>query len=1295
MNVEDFLPEYPLYQDNKDFSDEFLSLKEFDDLKLSKNEDIPIVQGDLLNQQKFISRFISYLTPYKRVFLIHQVGTGKTCTSFAAAENIMRNPDSKPTLVITSSENAEPQFKDQLIDKCTTGFYIENNEEKRYRPSNYRSFNLLEWIEYQVENYLFLNAKQQEDLERVNFIRQLLKTDKQSVVYNKRYLQFTENIKTPEGIQKELTNLLKYNQISEEILSMWKTNPSLTRLYFENVNNISSVVDIKNKLWNERYKYIKDNISVLPKKNVWSTVAEKTTAKEKDDLKKKGKIAGKEYNTIAGVRKSALTRNVSKRYIFTSISKLLQRNDKNTEEKILQMARKYSNRLIIVDEAHKLLQKEVYAYAKLFFENLKNCKVIFMSATPIKNDIKEFGKLLEMLLGKEDKINFNDYIEQKDNVYNLTTNPKKLAKLSHKLGIYISYLKAQTSTTVFYAGEKYPDVPGYNLYPDVMEEHQSKSYLKVYSKNDKNEKDEDDDEKSDSKKRDKSKKDDKPRKQGISSPAEEAALFVFPDGSIGEAGFKKYISNKDAKDAKKLSTFIYKDTKGLSGKDKYNKMLDNLKVFSVIYANVIRKIVENPTENMFVYCDKIVGGGLRLFAYMLELFDIGKYHISKDPPDNELENIDKIPNNRKLYYTVMTSEELDKNVITTFNSIGNTYSKHIHVILGSSTISEMYSFYNIRQIHILQAEWNFAVIDQIVGRGVRFGSHNNLPVEKRNVTVYLHTAIPNLSNKEIDKSIDYYKYKRSQLKDYAIKKLEYLWKTSAIDCTIFKGRNEDTTNNNNSRDCEYEKCNYTCDIRPTQELKINPTNYQVYYSDAQVFKIKQLIINMFSINFKYEFKALFNECLVYNLISPTQKFLVLKALYTLIYNQSVIYNKYGFPCYLKQSNNVYFLSNEKVISENIKQLYYTQYPIVKKTIDSLEYVNFVHDVPFSIVYDEFKRKQMPKLGLKFYYVLTPDEKQSLKKIMVILKNSGIKLSDEFNELYDKIEPYILGTNDEIKIDADCYKPKPITRDLLESVVDLLSSWYKCGKAKKVDKMINNYEVTFTRDTKIIRIIGRQKRGKKSSICGITCGTSGEFTKKELPAVFEKMTGYTEKDGIKDLGDAIVFLKTIEKSSAKERMWNSNYKIVDNKLYYKDNPAPDEKIQSLVKKMMNSIPSLPSDYICEIIKNYYDLKGALILKLQEECNNANKGKNVPFSLNLLRKFYEKTDPAYKNMDIEEFFEHTKPTKEINKIAGAMYAHLKAKKIPNAENIIGKVKIPNVVSTLIKFKDAFEGFRVPVV
>ena len=85
----------------------------------------------------------------------------------------------------------------------------------------------------------------------------------------------------------------------------------------------------------------------------------------------------------------------------------------------------------------------------------------------------------------------------------------------------------------------------------------------------------------------------------------------------------------------------------------------------------------------------------------------------------------------------------------------------IDVLLLSSSGGEGLDLKNTRQIHIMEPHWNDAKISQVIGRGIRYKSHESLPISKRHVTVFNWISTP-LNTK--DMGTDEYLYNMSEKK---------------------------------------------------------------------------------------------------------------------------------------------------------------------------------------------------------------------------------------------------------------------------------------------------------------------------------------------------------------------------------------------------------------------------------------------------------------------------------------------------------------------------------------------------
>lgn len=87
------------------------------------------------------------------------------------------------------------------------------------------------------------------------------------------------------------------------------------------------------------------------------------------------------------------------------------------------------------------------------------------------------------------------------------------------------------------------------------------------------------------------------------------------------------------------------------------------------------------------------------------------------------------------------------------NIIVNNYNNGLYkVLLISSAGSESLDLKNTRQIHIMEPHWHESRIDQVIGRAIRYKSHDNLPQDQRSVTIYRWVSVfpPHIKNMSAD-----------------------------------------------------------------------------------------------------------------------------------------------------------------------------------------------------------------------------------------------------------------------------------------------------------------------------------------------------------------------------------------------------------------------------------------------------------------------------------------------------------------------------------------------------------------
>ena len=119
-----------------------------------------------------------------------------------------------------------------------------------------------------------------------------------------------------------------------------------------------------------------------------------------------------------------------------------------------------------------------------------------------------------------------------------------------------------------------------------------------------------------------------------------------------------------------------------------------------------------------------------------------------------------------------TTEEKREKIIDNYNS------GLVDVLLISSAGSESLDLKNTRQIHIMELHWNESKIDQIIGRAIRYKSHDALKVEDRNVMIVKWISV--FGYKIPYETADEYLQKISEKKDKMFEQFNEIIKVASV-----------------------------------------------------------------------------------------------------------------------------------------------------------------------------------------------------------------------------------------------------------------------------------------------------------------------------------------------------------------------------------------------------------------------------------------------------------------------------------------------------------------------------------
>lgn len=503
------------------------------------------------------------------------------------------------------------------------------------------------------------------------------------------------------------------------------------------------------------------------------------------------------------------------------------------------------NSILIVDEAHNLCngikngsKNSIQLYNTIM--NTKNIKLLFLTGTPIIDTPFILVPLFNMLKGyitvnykkhtlfPENMQEFysifvdrKDKVLLKDEIIDKTPEIKNKSIFQNRITGLVSYYGT------YYFGESrqegFPEIKPLIVEKVKMSDEQLNRYMEMRSIEEKEE---------ESVFR-------KPRTQGFEIKDEDSVSsykirsrqvsnFLIPPYAVNEV----YVEGRP-----KIEKNIY------SIKDADLKNLDK---YSPKFKKIIENLEQYPNQISVIYSEFVNGEGIILFSKVLEVREKYVYWHKTSAEINEfdLEFTKKKSDKQQKTYALIHGDvpfvERER-IIKAFNSKQNINGDIISVLLISKSGAEGLSLRHVRSIHIMEPFWNYARIEQIIARGARYKSHENLPENERTIQPYIYISVIDLKNikQESRKMITEFEVKEKRTTD------EELYKHS-IESRNLKTQFEKAMIES-SIDCSFNK-----DIFKIDELTCHlclPNNKPLYsteilndlkYNPCKPFKEKQI-----------------------------------------------------------------------------------------------------------------------------------------------------------------------------------------------------------------------------------------------------------------------------------------------------------------------------------------------------------------------------------------------------------------------------------------------------------------------
>ena len=593
-------------------------------------------------------------------------------------------------------------------------------------------------------------------------------------------------------------------------------------------------------------------------------------------------------------------------YFFIKFYDISYEISNSTDEQLID---KFNNSFFIIDEIHNIKEKnrgetdiDKYNEMKKLLHLLPNKKVLLMTGTPMTDKASEIASILNLILPKNKRFKSDGRLSIAQSFDKKYFKNNKLQlnvdDFTNKIKGIISYLKSTQQINKKYIGQLHPKLKYFITYNLELEGIQAEKYKESYilDKNSTLEIDEED-------------------KVGLYNNSRQSISAVYPDGSYGTnsnsnslSGFDKYIDldsvNSGTHDVYKFKTQYYNDFGNL----------ENLKQLSRKYYEIIKSISENDNMCHFVYCKLVNGSGIVLLTLLLEKY-LGYKRYTPSLSSKGLSTED----NRYILLSSDTSVEMKSKLIKEFNQEKNKNGKFIRIIFGTFVIKEGLSFYHMQKVHIITPHWNFSETEQIIARAIRYDSHKFLPKDTLiEIMLYVCTS----RNSE---SIDVIMYEKAEEKDVKIKSVEKILKENAIDCQLFKERNDRSNDIDYSRNCEYDICEYKCADIDLTNIDIDKVTQNIYYRTNELISIIQQLYKKYFYILLPSFLSFFNKNTLFE---------ILMSLNYIIDNQIIIKNKYGIDSYLKHDNDIFYLSHTTE-SINHMDYYYNENSFNNLSIDYL------------------------------------------------------------------------------------------------------------------------------------------------------------------------------------------------------------------------------------------------------------------------------------------------------------------------------------------------------------------------
>jgi hypothetical protein len=333
--------------------------------------------------------------------------------------------------------------------------------------------------------------------------------------------------------------------------------------------------------------------------------------------------------------------------------------------------------------------------------------------------------------------------------------------------------------------------------------------------------------------------------------------------------------------------------------------------------------------NAFIYTSNIKNMGAIMLGLIMQEYGFSIYTgNTRSPP--HLEPV--ISKGLRIAIFAESFGNIQKSAIDVFSNNYNYKGEYIQCIIGTRMSRDGINLPNSSRFYMAVPEWHYSGTYQAMSRIIRSTSHEELKKYQDGrvqVNIYFLCAIceRNVNIGDVI-SVDNDIYKSNEEKDKAIAEVMRKLKRISFDCILNYRRNVRLSDKNDSRDCDYQECQYQCiSARSNPDGLANgqgPTKdeydfstYNILYSDEMTDKARQIIIDKVKKNGNTTFDEvieIFSQKLKDEGLSEFKdndiELYVYKAVEKQVSSKVSFPDTYGYRCYLQTDDTNIFIQRD-------------------------------------------------------------------------------------------------------------------------------------------------------------------------------------------------------------------------------------------------------------------------------------------------------------------------------------------------------------------------------------------------